>query len=81
MSFTCDNCLKKKSLSISESEFATIKESILNVLSDKNAVVQNVLQSCKNIKKEKLWEVMEYLQDEKIIRIESDGSISVNLKK
>jgi len=77
----CDNCLKKKSLSISESEFATIKESILNVLSDKNAVVQNVLQSCKNIKKEKLWEVMEFLQDEKIIRIESDGSISVNLKK
>jgi ATP-dependent DNA helicase RecQ len=77
----CDNCLKKKSLSISESEFATIKESILNVLSDKNAVVQNVLQSCKNIKKEKLWEVMEYLQDEKIIRIESDGKISINLKK
>jgi hypothetical protein len=43
--------------------------------------VQNVLQLCKNIKKEKLWKVMEYLQDEKIIRIESDGRISANFKQ
>jgi ATP-dependent DNA helicase RecQ len=77
----CDNCLKKKSLNISEKEFIIIKESILKVLSDENAIVQNVLQLCKNIKKEKLWKVMEYLQDEKIIRIESDGRISANFKQ
>jgi len=44
-------------------------------LDNKNAVVQNVLQECKNIRKEKLWKVLEYLQDEKIIRIENDGRI------
>ncbi len=73
----CDNCLKKKSIKISEEEFIIIKERILNVLSDNNAFVQNILQSCKNIKKEKLWKVIDYLQAEKIIRIESDGRIIV----
>ena len=76
----CDNCLKKKSINISEEEFIIIKERILNVLSDENALVQNVLQSCKNIKKEKLWKVLEYLQGEKIIRIESDGSACIVVK-
>ena len=71
----CDTCLKKKSIKISEEEFIIIKERILNVLDNKNAVVQNVLQECKNIRKEKLWKVLEYLQDEKIIRIENDGRI------
>ncbi|HYJ65593.1 MAG TPA: RecQ family ATP-dependent DNA helicase, partial [Parafilimonas sp.] len=71
----CDTCLKKKSIKISEEEFVIIKERILNVLDNKNAVVQNVLQECKNIRKEKLWKVLEYLQDEKIIRIENDGRI------
>ena len=71
----CDNCLKKKSINISEEEFIIIKERILNVLSNDNALVQNILQSCKNIRKEKLWKVIDYLQAEKIIRIESDGRV------
>ena len=71
----CDNCLKKKSTTLTEEEFIKIKEAIMNILTDENVVVQNILQSCKNIKKEKLWKVLEYLQSEKIIKIESDGRI------
>ncbi len=32
----CDNCLKKKSISITEEEFEIIKEHILNIAADKN---------------------------------------------
>ncbi|HEY2728228.1 MAG TPA: ATP-dependent DNA helicase RecQ, partial [Parafilimonas sp.] len=71
----CDNCLKKKSTPISEQEFIKIKECVLNVLNNENAVVQNILQSCKHIKKEKLWKVMEHLQAEKLIRIENNGTV------
>jgi ATP-dependent DNA helicase RecQ len=71
----CDNCLKKKSTAFTEEEFIKIKESIMNILNNENAVIQNILQSCKSIKKEKLWKVLEHLQSEKIIKIEDDGKI------
>jgi ATP-dependent DNA helicase RecQ len=71
----CDNCLKKKSTVITEEEFVKIKEFIMNILNNENAVIQNILQSCKSIKKEKLWKVLEHLQSEKIIKIENDGSV------
>lgn len=73
----CDNCLNKKSTPLTEKEFIVIKERILNILVDENIVVQNVLQLCKNIKKEKLWKVLEHLQSEKIIKIETDGRIKL----
>ncbi len=71
----CDNCLKKKSTDISEEEFTKIKEGIMRAVENKNADIQNVLEKCKKIKKEKLWKVIEYLQDERIIKIENDGRI------
>lgn len=71
----CDNCLKKKSTFVNENEFISIKEKVINIINKENATIQNVLQLYKNIKKEKLWTVLEFLQDEKIIKIESDGRI------
>jgi ATP-dependent DNA helicase RecQ len=71
----CDNCLKRKSMPLTEKEFIIIRERILNILVNENVVVQNILQLCKNIKKEKLWKVLDHLQSEKIIKIETDGRI------
>jgi ATP-dependent DNA helicase RecQ len=71
----CDNCLKRKSTSMTEAEFIKIKELILSILTNENVIIQNILQSSKNIRKEKLWVVLEHLQGERIIRIESDGRI------
>ena len=45
------------------------------MLDDDHVIIQNLLQSCKNIKKEKLWIVLDHLQSERIIRIEVDGRI------
>ncbi len=71
----CDNCLKKKSTSLAGEEFISINQLIMNIVDNDSVTVQNILQSCKNIKKEKLWKVLEFLQDEKIIKIESDGKV------
>jgi ATP-dependent DNA helicase RecQ len=71
----CDVCLKKRSIPLSEKEFTAIKQRIVNTLVHDKIVVQDVLNACRGIKKDKLWKVMEYLQGEKIIRIEADGRV------
>ncbi len=71
----CDNCLKKKSIELSDEEFLLIKEYIYSMLNSESIVVQTILQSSKRFKKEKLWKVLHYLQSEKLIKIESDGTI------
>ena len=77
----CDNCLKRRSIPLSEKEFASIKERIANVLTNDHAVMQDVLHACKGIKKEKLWKVLEYLQGENLISIKTDGKVtSLGLK-
>jgi len=71
----CDNCLRKRSSTLTEEEFIMIRQRILNMLNDDHVVIQNILQSCKNIKREKLWTVLDHLQSERIIRIETDGKV------
>ncbi|HEX5152437.1 MAG TPA: ATP-dependent DNA helicase RecQ [Parafilimonas sp.] len=71
----CDNCLKKRSSTLTEEEFITIRQRILNMLTDDHVIIQNILQSCRNIKREKLWAVLDHLQSERIIRIETDGKV------
>jgi len=73
----CDNCLKRKSIPLSEKEFVLIKQRIENVLARNDVVVQDVLHACRGVKKDKLWKVLEYLQGEKIIRIGSDGRMNL----
>jgi ATP-dependent DNA helicase RecQ len=73
----CDNCLKRKTIPLAEKEFVSIKQRILNTLVHDKVIVQDVLHACSGIKKEKLWKVLEYLQGEKIIRIESDGRVKL----
>lgn len=72
----CDNCLNKKSSSISKEEFNEIKASILKLL-DNKITAQQIIQSNKKIKKDKFWKVLQFMQDEKIIKIESDGTVVI----
>jgi ATP-dependent DNA helicase RecQ len=71
----CDNCLKKRSSSITEEEFLSIKERMQQILADENITVPIILRSLKHIKKEKLWIVLEHLQEENIIKIYIDGAV------
>lgn len=76
----CDNCLNKKSGEISEEEFILVQQNILNQLKNKNTTLKEVFEACKNIRKEKLWKVLNYLQSEKIISIDMDGQIILHHK-
>ena len=72
----CDNCLKHKSSSINEEEFAIIKQNILKLLDANSTTLQQVFDSNKNIRKEKMWKVLNYLQSEKVINIDINEQIS-----
>ena len=71
----CDNCLKRNATALTEAEFETIKAQVFNLLSDA-VTVQDILSSLPGIKKDKFWKVVNYLQQEKIIRIEINGIVS-----
>ncbi len=75
----CDNCLKKKVIELSDEEFLKIKEYIYSMLDNKTLVVQDIIQSSQKFKNDKLWKVLNYLQSEKLIKINSDGTV-LNMK-
>jgi ATP-dependent DNA helicase RecQ len=57
----CDNCLKRNTTSLTETEFDAIKEQVLSMV-NVDATVQHIMQSLPGIKKEKFWTVINYLQ-------------------
>lgn len=72
----CDNCLKRKSAGISEEDFIKIKEHIFNLLNDGKIKMEQLLQPVNGLKKEKFWKVIQHLQAEKLIDIDTNGIMS-----
>lgn len=70
----CDNCLKRKTASLTEAEFEAIKEQVLNAVNS-SITVTGLLQLLTASKKEKFWTVINYLQQEKVIAIETNGTV------
>lgn len=75
----CDNCLKRKDSEPGKDDFATI-QSLINkyIANNEGANVKNMLIALKEVKKEQLWKVLEFLQDEKKIRIDERGNFQLN---
>jgi len=71
----CDNCLKQKKLSLSKEEFTVIHERIRHIMQDDSLEVKELFNQLQDIKKEKAWKVIEFLQAENKLRIEKDGRI------
>jgi ATP-dependent DNA helicase RecQ len=71
----CDNCLKRKSTAITEEDFIKIKNHIFQKLNGGKTAIQQLLQSSKGWNKVKFWKVMEHLQAEKMIEVDSNGII------
>lgn len=71
----CDNCLAKKSTAISTEEFKAIEAKIYAQLPIDGIAIQQLIQQLKPIKKEKLHKVMEFLQSEKLIKINDFGIV------
>ncbi|MET0635778.1 MAG: RecQ family ATP-dependent DNA helicase [Chitinophagaceae bacterium] len=60
----CDNCLKKKSKSLSVAEFERIRIQLLSVIGKNNVNVTQLVSSMPEFKKEKILEVLLFLESE-----------------
>jgi ATP-dependent DNA helicase RecQ len=69
----CDNCLRKKATDLSAEEFEKISVIISNQLSQKQLTASELINEIRNIKKEKAWKVIEFLQAENKIEADSKG--------
>jgi ATP-dependent DNA helicase RecQ len=74
----CDNCLQLKKAIVSAEEFANIQKRIEETLNSNPIVIKELLLQLKDIKKEKAWKVIEFLQAEKKIAINEDGMVCRN---
>lgn len=73
----CDNCLAQNKLKITDKEFSEIQQLVLNALADKQISIKNLLQALKPYNKEKIVQVLSYLQSEKIIKADNLGNVSL----
>lgn len=71
----CDNCLRQKKITLSKEEFTVIHERIKQIMQDDPLEVKDLFNQLQDIKKEKAWKVIEFLQAENKLRIEKDGRI------
>ena len=71
----CDNCLRQKALTLSKEEFDTIHAGVLIIVQNKPVHIKDLLLQLNGIKKEKAWKVIEFLQAENKIEIDTNGWI------
>ncbi len=71
----CDNCIAKKQINLSEEEFKKIQQELIKNIPINGVDCKELITKFKLVKKEKLWDVINFLQDEKMITIDSSGNI------
>jgi ATP-dependent DNA helicase RecQ len=76
----CDNCINEKVIYISIDEFKSISGQITNLIKDSPVPVANILNSLKTLKKEKVWQVINYMLAENKIYSDKDGKLAIITK-
>ncbi|RYF78186.1 MAG: RecQ family ATP-dependent DNA helicase, partial [Chitinophagaceae bacterium] len=69
----CDNCLGKKQQQLSADEFTIIAKAIQQQLAINHLTAEQLLVALPSIKKEKAWQVLQFLQAEKKILVSTEG--------
>jgi ATP-dependent DNA helicase RecQ len=69
----CDNCLRQKTVIVSKEEFEKISDRIRIALQPQPLASKELIQTLGNIKKEKAWKVIEFLQAENEIEMDKAG--------
>ncbi|MCW3079975.1 ATP-dependent DNA helicase RecQ [Segetibacter sp.] len=77
---SCDVCLQQKKLPLSIEEFGTISNKILAILENPTAI-QQLLEKLNGFKKDKIWKVLDYLQQEGKVIVNEKGLVAPVLKK
>ncbi len=71
----CDNCINQKAIIITKEEFEKISSAILLLIKDTGMPVKGIQNILKDVKKEKLWKVINFLQAENKINADKEGNI------
>lgn len=75
----CDTCLNKKTNSLSASAFATIQQQITQLLqSTRTITTTQLLAQLKPTNQQHIWQVLQFLQDEKTITINEQQIVTLN---
>ncbi len=70
----CDNCLTKKRKSLSSEEFSLIESQVTALLTSPISV-DEVIRHLQKFSKEKVWNVLDFMQGEQFISIDEQGVI------
>ncbi len=73
----CDNCIRKKPVSISKEEFDALHHRILNLVKYESLPGRELLSKLSGVKKEKAWKVIEFLQAENKIEMDKNGYVKL----
>ena len=76
----CDNCINEKVIHISTEEFNLITTRLINCTKDIAVSVEDILATLRTIKKEKVWQVINFLLAEGKLRSDKDGKLSFQAK-
>lgn len=71
----CDNCLKNKKITISSEEFNAISSQIKKEIYQNPISPSGLFQKLTSFSENKIWKVLNFLQEENIISITSEGLI------
>lgn len=77
----CDNCLKKKRTTFNHEDFEKINEQVIKNITTKGIDTRRLLEKFNDIKKEKILSVIEFLQSENKIEIDTKGWIKIKQQK
>lgn len=69
----CDNCLRKKNISLSKEEFETLHHRILNMVKYESLHTTDLIQKLGGTRKENAWKVIEFLQAENKLDVDRAG--------
>lgn len=74
----CDNCLLQKNLHLSTEEFTRISNRIVETINGATEI-KDLLHRLEGFKKDKIWKVLDYLQDEGKVVVNEKGQIGLKL--
>ncbi len=72
----CDNCLSKKSKVLSEKEFENLSEILLQSITPKPLLITEIEKIFVGSRKEKVWQIIEFLIAENKIYTDKEGFVS-----
>lgn len=73
----CDNCHRQKAVPITKEEFEALHHRIINMVKYESLHSKDLLVKLNGVKKEKAWQVLEFLQAENKIEMDAAGWVKL----